>query len=51
MLRQSDPEAARALLESAQNDAIERWKHYEALAQMSTGAAASLAVGTKGEPQ
>jgi len=51
MLRQSDPEAARALLESAQSDAIERWKHYEALAQMSTGAAASLAVGTKGEPQ
>ena len=51
MLRQSDPEAAKALLELAQNDAIERWKHYEALAQMSTGAAASLALGTKGEPQ
>jgi pyruvate-ferredoxin/flavodoxin oxidoreductase len=51
MLRQSDPEAAKALLESAQNDAVERWKHYEALAQSSTGAAASLAMGTKGEPQ
>ncbi len=51
MLRQSDPEGAKALLDAAQNDAIERWKHYEALAQASSAAAATTAVATKGEPQ
>ena len=51
MLRQSDPEGAKALLDAAQNDAIERWKHYEALAQASSAAAATTAVATKGESQ
>src|SRR5208282_2729915 len=47
MLRQSDPEAARALLDAAQNDAIERWKHYEALAKLATATAASTELAAK----
>jgi pyruvate-ferredoxin/flavodoxin oxidoreductase len=50
MLRQSDPDAAKALLDSAQNDAIERWKHYESLAKASSAAAATIA-SVKGESQ
>jgi pyruvate-ferredoxin/flavodoxin oxidoreductase len=48
MLRQSDPEAARALLDAAQNDVVERWKHYEAMAQASAAAANTIA-RAKGE--
>jgi pyruvate-ferredoxin/flavodoxin oxidoreductase len=44
MLRQSDPKAARELLEQAQQDVEARWKHYEALAHTSA-AAASAAKG------
>jgi pyruvate-ferredoxin/flavodoxin oxidoreductase len=41
MLRQSDPDAARELLECAQQDVQARWKHYEALAQTSAASAAA----------
>jgi pyruvate-ferredoxin/flavodoxin oxidoreductase len=52
MLRQSDPQAAKALLHSAQNDANERWKHYEALAQTSTATAVAIAAAAAtGEKQ
>jgi hypothetical protein len=44
MLRQSDPEGARELLEQAQQDVQARWKHYEALAH-TAAAAASAAKG------
>jgi len=48
MLRQSDPDAATALLGQAQNDAVERWKRYEGLANTSTAAAATNAAAAKG---
>ena len=50
MLRQSDPAAASALLESAQKDANQRWKQYEALAQTSMAAATLIAAAPKEEP-
>ncbi len=39
MLRQGNPEAAKALLDEAQNDVAARWKGYEALAQASSASA------------
>ena len=35
-LRQSHPEMAKKLLEEAQQDVVNRWKKYEALASMPT---------------
>ncbi len=43
MLRQSNPKEAKLLLAEAQQDATERWKYYEALAQNSAAAAAPAA--------
>jgi pyruvate-ferredoxin/flavodoxin oxidoreductase len=47
MLRQSDPAAAKVLLEEAQLDVTERWKRYEALAQ-EFAATAAPATAIKG---
>jgi hypothetical protein len=41
MLRQSDPDSARELLQFAQQDVQDRWKHYEALAHTAAAAAAA----------
>ncbi len=48
MLRQSDPAAAKVLLEEAQQDVNERWKRYEALAQEFTAAANTAGAAVKG---
>jgi pyruvate-ferredoxin/flavodoxin oxidoreductase len=48
MLRQSDPAAAKVLLEEAQQDVNERWKRYEALAQEFTAAANTATSAVKG---
>jgi pyruvate-ferredoxin/flavodoxin oxidoreductase len=48
MLRQSDPAAAKVLLEEAQQDVSDRWKRYEALAQEFTAAANPATSAVKG---
>ncbi len=46
MLRQGNPEAAKALLDEAQKDVVARWKGYEALAQASSASATADAATT-----
>ncbi|MCZ2075376.1 MAG: pyruvate:ferredoxin (flavodoxin) oxidoreductase [Bryobacterales bacterium] len=49
MLRHSDPEAAKALLQQAQEEIQSRWKLYEARAAQSTGPQESAPAGQKQE--